>query len=92
MRLKITLEAKGAGTTLPANYQYPLSATIYKILQQSDADYSQFLHETGYRKEGSLKIFNNFDRKKIIFIHTNLYFCFLYTLEFANFLKHSTRP
>lgn len=36
------------GTLLPFNYQYPLSAAIYKIIQWADADFAAFLHDTGY--------------------------------------------
>ncbi|MGH2644758.1 MAG: CRISPR-associated endoribonuclease Cas6, partial [Chitinophagaceae bacterium] len=46
---------------LPLNYQYPLSAVIYKILQRADQEYAYFLHETGYRQNtNSLKSFKLF--------------------------------
>lgn len=35
---------------IPINYQYPLSAAIYKILAKGDNDYAAFLHEKGYGK------------------------------------------
>ena len=51
MRFQIRLEAKnGLGRDIPINYQYPLSAAIYKILQSGDAEYAKFLHEKGYGK------------------------------------------
>lgn len=51
MRFKIKLENKSKnGATIPINYQYPLSAAIYKILAKGDAHYAQFLHEEGYGK------------------------------------------
>ena len=33
---------------MPINYQYPLSAALYKILSSGSAEYSQWLHEKGY--------------------------------------------
>ncbi|TXH22451.1 MAG: CRISPR-associated endoribonuclease Cas6 [Chitinophagaceae bacterium] len=41
---------KESSKVLPINYQYPLSAAIYKILSKGDAGYAQFLHEEGYGK------------------------------------------
>jgi CRISPR-associated endoribonuclease Cas6 len=45
---------------LPVNYQYPLAAAIYRIIQQADEEYADFLHETGYGKTGTLKKFKLF--------------------------------
>jgi len=50
LNFKITLEQKGTEGVLPINYQYPLSAAIYKILSRADAEYAEFLHTTGYGK------------------------------------------
>lgn len=50
MIFKITLTQIGVANTLPINYQYPLSAAIYKIVAKGDATYAQFLHEQGYGK------------------------------------------
>lgn len=36
---------------IPINYQYPLSAAIYRIIAKGDADYANFLHEKGYGKK-----------------------------------------
>lgn len=33
---------------IPVNYQYPLSAAIYKIVNRADEQYAAFLHNTGY--------------------------------------------
>lgn len=49
MQFKITLN-RISGNQIPINYQYPLSAAIYKILAKGDAEYAQFLHEEGYGK------------------------------------------
>ena len=57
MRFKITLFAKGK--QLPINYQYPLSAAIYKIIDKADKDYAEFLHETGYGKGFKLFCFSD---------------------------------
>jgi CRISPR-associated endoribonuclease Cas6 len=34
---------------LPLNYQYPLSAWIYKVLDSADKDFAKILHDTGYK-------------------------------------------
>lgn len=48
MRLTITLHAQERNTVLPINYQYPLSAWIYRTLEQGDPVLAEFLHEEGY--------------------------------------------
>lgn len=45
---------------IPINYQYPLSAAIYKIIEQADAAYSLFLHDAGHAVAGSQKAFKLF--------------------------------
>ena len=37
-------------SVIPVNYQYPLSAAIYKVLKQADLKYADFLHAQGYGK------------------------------------------
>jgi CRISPR-associated endoribonuclease Cas6 len=49
MRIQLTLTPQGDGLLIPANYQYPLSAAIYKIINRADEKYSAFLHERGYQ-------------------------------------------
>jgi CRISPR-associated endoribonuclease Cas6 len=49
MRFQLTLTTTDRFPELTLNYQYPLSAVIYKILQRADAAYALFLHEQGYR-------------------------------------------
>lgn len=51
MRFSIILTVKD-GNLLPINYQYPLSAALYRIISKGDANYAQFLHEKGYGKKG----------------------------------------
>lgn len=50
MQFKLNLYSLSSRAMIPINYQYPLSAAIYKILQKGDAEYSSFLHEVGYGK------------------------------------------
>src|SRR5690606_5544571 len=49
MRFKITLETTD-NTEIPINYQYPLSAAIYKVLEKGNKTYADFLHGSGYGK------------------------------------------
>lgn len=60
MRFKLTLATTQRQPVLPINYQYPLAAAIYRIIERADAAYSHFLHESGYSKAGSLKKFKLF--------------------------------
>lgn len=60
MRLSLTLQAHDARPVIPINYQYPLSAAIYKVLDRADSEYAAFLHDTGYSKHGSGKRFKLF--------------------------------
>lgn len=50
MRILLTIETQNTPAIIPVNYQYPLSAAIYKILQKADAEYAEFLHAKGYGK------------------------------------------
>lgn len=65
MRFLLTLLPLDNSSLLPLNYQYPLSAAIYKIIQQADKDYSAFLHDQGYQLENgkSFKLFSFSDLK-----------------------------
>ena len=65
MRLQLTLRISGTGKLLPINYQYPLSAVIYKVLQRADARYAEFLHNQGYGSTGhqNFKLFTFSDLK-----------------------------
>ncbi len=51
MRLLLTLTTSENNPVLPINYQYPLSAVIYKIIQRADERYAEFLHNQGYGTE-----------------------------------------
>jgi CRISPR-associated endoribonuclease Cas6 len=52
MRLQLALTTSQDHPVLPINYQYPLSAAIYKIIERADSNYSEFLHNTGYAIKG----------------------------------------
>ncbi|WP_315815119.1 hypothetical protein [Paraflavitalea speifideaquila] len=60
MRLLLTLYSPEHKPVIPINYQYPLSAAIYKVIQKADTGYAAFLHNTGYGKSGSAKQFKLF--------------------------------
>ena len=70
MRLKITLNRTGKQKMLPIDYQYYLSAWIYKVISEGDHEFANFLHKegytTGYRR---FKLFNysplDFGRPKL---------------------------
>ena len=49
MQFKITLRCLDDHPVLPINYQYELSAWIYKIIQHADAAYAAFLHQHGHQ-------------------------------------------
>jgi CRISPR-associated endoribonuclease Cas6 len=49
MQFKITLRTLGPQTVLPLNYQYELSAWIYRVIQRADEAYAAFLHQHGHR-------------------------------------------
>src|SRR5690242_16678342 len=49
MKLILTMVPDTIISLLTVNYQYPLSAAIYKIIKQADKKYADFLHDTGYR-------------------------------------------
>jgi CRISPR-associated endoribonuclease Cas6 len=48
MRIQITFNRTGKQRMLPMDYQYFISAWIYKVLKQADQDFASFLHEKGY--------------------------------------------
>jgi CRISPR-associated endoribonuclease Cas6 len=70
MRFLLTLSAPIPLQAIPINYQYPLSAVIYKIIERADAGYAGFLHNQGYG-EGlkHFKLFTFSDLKTAFRIH-----------------------
>ena len=49
MRFVIQVIAQES-VTIPINYNYPLSSTIYRIIAKDAAEYAPFLHQSGYGK------------------------------------------
>ncbi len=100
MRFRINLVTQNAYAVIPVNYQYPLSAAIYKTIQQADSAYAAFLHETGYQQSGSLKSFKLFtfsdirtpfkiagDRLQLLTQHAELEVCFHLPQAAENFIR-----
>ena len=100
MHFLLTLSTNSSRQQLPVNYQYPLSAVIYQILQRADSNYADFLHNSGYKKEGSLKTFKLFsfsdiktpfqntgDRLLLLTRHAELVVSFHLPQAAENFIK-----
>ena len=51
----------------PYNYQYALHSAIYSLINESSAEYSKFLHDNGYIKDGINKKFKFFTFSKLKF-------------------------
>ena len=66
MRIKITA-VTDFPASFPFNYQYPLQAAIYALIRESSSEYSQFLHEKGYVRDGIDRIFKFFTFSKLMF-------------------------
>lgn len=59
MRFKINLHRPSNQRMLSFDYQYYISAWIYKVLQQADEDFATFLHQQGYGNGNKhFKLFN----------------------------------
>lgn len=98
MRLKLTLQTLHKPVLLPFNYQYPLSAAIYKIIQSADAEFAAFLHDKGYGEgHKSFKLFTfsdiktafikNGDRMQLQTDEAQLIVCFYVPEAAENFIK-----
>jgi CRISPR-associated endoribonuclease Cas6 len=48
MRLNLTLNRTTKQRMLPMDYQYYISAWIYKVIGKADKEFARFLHEKGY--------------------------------------------
>ncbi|GAO28622.1 CRISPR-associated endoribonuclease Cas6 [Geofilum rubicundum] len=48
MRFELTFTRVGKQRMLPMDYQYYISAWVYKVLRQADSEFAKFLHEKGY--------------------------------------------
>ncbi len=51
MRIRITLNHRN-GVKLPINYQYYIQSWIYKVISKADQEFSTWLHDHGYEKDG----------------------------------------
>lgn len=58
MRFQLRLISPGNTSIIPVNYQYPLSAAVYRIIAKGDTQYAAFLHEKGYGKGFKLFTFS----------------------------------
>jgi CRISPR-associated endoribonuclease Cas6 len=98
MRFKITLYTQQTHPQLTLNYQYPLSAAIYKIIQRADAAFSEMLHNTGYGQgHKSFKLFTFSDLSTIYTIQgdrmllksdtASFIICFYIPQAAENFIK-----
>jgi len=83
---------------LTLNYQYPLSAAIYKIIQKADSAFAGFLHNTGYgsgHKSFKLFTFSDIntpftivgDRMQMLGDTARLTICFYMPQAAENFIK-----
>lgn len=58
MRIKLTLRAKEERASIPLNYNYGVSALIYKTIADSSPEFAQKLHEKGFAVgEKTFKLF-----------------------------------
>jgi CRISPR-associated endoribonuclease Cas6 len=60
MRFKLILKPVKDRQQLLFNYQYPLQAWIYRLMDQADEAYAAFLHAKGYAVAESSKSFKHF--------------------------------
>lgn len=67
MRLKIKLNRTTKQRMLPMDYQYYVSAWVYKVLQQSDEAYAEFLHEKGYGSNPKKRLYKLFCFERLNF-------------------------
>src|SRR3954464_8542011 len=98
MRFKLALFAEQKNALLTFNYQYPLSAAIYKIIQRADEDFAYFLHNHGYttgNKHFKLFTFSDIqtpfekrgDRMLLLSGYAELTVCFYMPQAAENFIK-----
>jgi len=70
MRIKLSMRPQTSPAVVPINYQYPLSAAIYKILHRASPVYAEFLHEQGYEApSGRLMKLFTFSRLWVPAVH-----------------------
>lgn len=96
LNLVLSVDGKQRNNLLPFNYQYPLSAAIYKIIQRDDATFASFLHDKGYGiKRFKLFTFSDIripfaskgDRMLLLAKQGSLKICFHVPVASEHFLK-----
>lgn len=66
MRFRIKFSITEKNQLITFNYHYPISAWIYKVFEKSDKEFSEMLHQSGYKLENG----KNFK----LFTFSDLYF------------------
>ena len=66
MKLKLKFGLSGKKQRLPLNYQYPVSAWIYSILSVADQEFTDILHNEGYKLDNG-KTFKLFTFSRLQF-------------------------
>jgi len=66
VRIKITAISEQS-SFFPYNYQYALHSAIYSLMNESSTEYSKFLHDNGYLRDGINKKFKFFTFSKLKF-------------------------
>jgi CRISPR-associated endoribonuclease Cas6 len=77
-KLILSIDNQAYGNRLPINYQYELSAWIYKVIAQGDEKYAEWLHENGFSEKHRnfrLFVFSNLYSQGIKFKNDRLFFC-----------------
>ena len=59
MRIELSLNRTSKSRMIPMDYQYYISAWVYKVLKSADQDFATFLHEHGYG-ESAVKLYKLF--------------------------------
>lgn len=58
MRIKLILKCSGEDVIIPINYQYYISSFIYRCINSSDNEFSEWLHNSGFTAGGkNFKLF-----------------------------------
>jgi len=84
-QLNLKIDSHVFGNRLPINYQYELSAWIYRIIAQGDQQYAEWLHQNGFSEKHRnfrLFVFSNlyspgtkFEKDRLIFTSDKASFC-----------------
>ncbi|MDX2067385.1 MAG: CRISPR-associated endoribonuclease Cas6 [Haliscomenobacter sp.] len=93
MKFTLTLQALEKNAVLPINYQYPLSAWIYRVLEYGDPVLAQLLHQEGYVEGNRRYKFYSFselrtvkhliERDRLILLHPEVSFSIHFLAEHA---------